>query len=85
MPEISRFLGIVVRMYYNEHGTPHLHAVYGKHEVSVDVETLEVRGSLPRRALRHVLDWVRLHEAELLDNWMRARRGEPLNPIEPLE
>ena len=61
MPEISRFLGIVTRMYYNEHGLPHFHAVYAEHEVTVEVEALRVHGNFPPRALRHVLDWAELH------------------------
>jgi Domain of unknown function (DUF4160) len=85
LPEISRFLGIVVGMFYNEHGVPHFHAVYGEHEVSVEVETRMVRGFLPPRALRLVLEWARLHEDELLENWTLARKGEPLRDIEPLE
>ena len=85
MPEISRFLGIVIRMYYVEHGPPHEHAVYAGQEASVDIETLAVRGSLPQRALHHVLDWMKSNERELLENWERARHGEPLGPIEPLE
>jgi hypothetical protein len=85
MPEISRFLGIVVGMFYKEHGVAHFHAVYGEHEISVEVESGAVHGSFPPRALRHVLEWAALHEAELLTNWELAREGKPLNRIAPLE
>ena len=85
MPEISRFLGIVIGMYYSEHGVPHFHAVYGEHEVSIEIESLTVHGTLPPRTLRLVLEWAQLHEAELLENWELARQGEPLKRIEPLE
>lgn len=85
MPEISRFLGIVIGMFYSEHGVPHFHAVYGEHEISVDVESGVVHGSFPPRALRHVLEWAALHQRELLDNWELARQGKPLNRIAPLE
>ena len=85
MPEISRFLGIVIGMFYSEHGVAHFHAVYGEHEISVDVESRAVQGSFPTRALRHVLEWAELHEAELLTNWDLAREGKPLNRIAPLE
>ncbi len=85
MPEISRFLGIVIGMFYREHGVPHFHAVYGEHEISVEVESGAVHGSFPPRALRHVLEWAALHKAELLANWEQAREGKPLNPIAPLE
>ena len=85
MPEISRFFGTVVGMFYNEHGSPHFHAVHGEHRISVDVRSKTVRGDFPPRALRHLLEWAELHEDELLRNWERAREGKPLNPIPPLE
>ncbi len=85
MPEISRFLGIVIGMFYKEHGVAHFHAVYGEHEISVEVESGAVHGSFPPRALRHVLEWAALHKAELLTNWELAREGKPLNRIPPLE
>jgi hypothetical protein len=85
MPEVSRFLGIVIKMYFSEHGTPHFHAIYGDHEVSVEVRSGSVHGTFPPRALRLVQEWAKLHEAELLANWERAARSQPLRPIEPLE
>ncbi|NIM50391.1 MAG: DUF4160 domain-containing protein [Gemmatimonadales bacterium] len=85
MPEISRFLGIVISMYHREHGVPHFHAVYGEYEISVEVESGVVHGSFPHRALRHVLEWAALHRAELLTNWELARRHKALEPIAPLE
>ena len=86
MPEISRFFGIVVAMFYAEHGVPHFHAVYGEQKVSIGIEDhVVLEGTLQPRALRLVLEWCRLHEAELLANWQRARRGEPLERIPPLE
>jgi hypothetical protein len=85
MPEISRFLGIVIGMFYNEHGVAHFHAVYGEYEISVDVESGVFHGNFPPRGLRHVLEWAALHKQELLDNWELARQGRPLNRIAPLE
>lgn len=85
MPEISRFLGIGIAMFYNEHGVPHFHAVYGEHEIAVEVRSRAVHGTFPRRALRHVLEWAEFHEAELLETWELARAGRPLNRIAPLE
>jgi len=85
MPEISRFLGIVIGMFYSEHGVPHFHAVYGEHEVSIEIESSVVFGEFPPRALRLVLDWAELHRAELLENWELARQGQPLIRIAPLE
>jgi hypothetical protein len=57
MPEISRFLGIVIAMYYREHAPPHFHALYDEHEITVDLETGIVAGHFPHRALTHVLKW----------------------------
>ena len=86
MPELSRFFGVVIRMFYNDHDPPHFHASYGEHEALLGVETLEVlRGALPRRALALVLEWAVLHRAELLEAWQLASRGEPPKRIEPLE
>jgi hypothetical protein len=85
MPEVSRFLGIVIGMFYREHGRPHFHAVYGDHEASIEVNPIVVHGSLPPTALRLVLEWASLHEAELLENWQLARQGQPLKKIAPLE
>ena len=85
MPEISRFLGIVVGMFFNEHGAPHFHAVYGGFKVSVEIETGKVHGKFPKRALPLVLEWAEIHQLELLENWRLARRGEPLKRIAPLE
>lgn len=85
MPELSRFLGIVIGMFYREHGVPHFHAVYGEHEISVEIETATVHGTFPARALKLVLEWVNLHKPELLENWQLARQGHPLKRIAPLE
>ena len=85
MPEISRFLGIVIRMYYRDHAPPHFHARYGDYEVVVQIDTGLVAGRFPRRALRHVLEWLDLHADELRADWELAAQGRPLRPIEPLE
>ena len=85
MPGFSRFLGIVIGMFYSEHGVPHFHAVYGEHEASIEVEGATVHGALPPRALRLVLEWAEQHQTELLENWQLARRGQPLKRIPPLE
>ncbi len=85
VPEISRFLGIVIAMYYEEHGVPHFHAVYGEHRVEVEVQSGAVHGRFPPRALRHVVEWAALHRTEILANWQRARQGKALERIAPLE
>ena len=86
MPELSRFFGIVVRMFYSDHEPAHFHAIYGEYEALIEVETLSIfRGSLPRRALALVLEWAALHRSELRDDWRRARHGEALKEIAPLD
>lgn len=85
MPELSRFLGIVIRMYVREHAPAHFHAEYGEYEITVDIETGVVTGKFPRRALNAVLDWYILHQKELMDNWIAAIERRPLSKIEPLE
>lgn len=85
MPEISRFLGIVIAILYREHNPPHFHAAYGSYDITVGILDGVVTGSFPRRALRLVLEWYELHQAELLENWNLAQQRLPLKPIAPLE
>lgn len=85
MPEISRFLGIVIGMFYGDHAPPHIHAVYGEFEISVEIESGAATGRFPGRALAHVLEWTRAHRVELLDDWRLAREGKALRKIPPLE
>ncbi len=85
MPEISRFLGIVIAMYYKDHAPPHFHAKYGEFRVSISIENLAVlEGDLPGRVLALVMEWASLHKKELLEDWKRAIEKEPLMKIEPL-
>lgn len=85
MPEISRFFGIVVRMFYAEHGVAHFHAAYGGASATIAIETLGVlSGSLPPRALGMVLEWASLHRQELLEDWKLLRSGRAPRPIAPL-
>lgn len=84
MPVISRFFGIVISMYHEEHGVAHFHARYGGYKISVEVQTGAVHGTFPPRALRLVREWHALHRDELLDDWVRVRRHEPVVPIAPL-
>jgi hypothetical protein len=86
MPRISQFFGITIAMYFNDHAPPHFHAHYGDAEAAIAIDTLAiVWGELPRRALALVLEWAAVHRAALQDNWERARRGEALAPVPPLE
>lgn len=86
MPTISEFFGIVIRMYYDDHGSPHFHAYYGENAAIIEIETLRVReGSLPRRAMALALEWAAEHRDELMNDWVLARAHQPLDKIAPLE
>lgn len=86
MPEISRFFGIIIAMFYNEHEPPHFHARYGGQHAIISIETLAVlRGELSPRVLGMVMEWAVLHREELMQNWRLARTYRPLRPIAPLE
>lgn len=85
MPEISRFFGISIMMFWHEHNPPHFHAKYGEYEIIVNINNQIVEGKFPRRALNLVLDWLELHKQELLEDWRLAEKGLPLTSIKPLE
>ncbi|HWF43081.1 MAG TPA: DUF4160 domain-containing protein [Candidatus Kapabacteria bacterium] len=85
MPEISRFFGIVIKMYFLDHGRPHFHAEYQEMKAKFDIETLEIiEGELPTSAIRHVREWGSKHRAELLENWRKSKLPETLDKIQPL-
>ena len=82
---ISRFFGVTIVMYFNDHAPPHFHARYGEHESAIGIETLApLWGDLPQRAMALVLELAVLHRPELLADWERAREGRALLPIAPL-
>lgn len=86
MPEISRFFGIIIAMYYKEHAPPHFHAKYAGHRAAFAISDLQIiDGSLPRRAISLVLEWAFLHRDELVENWRRAERRYDLIKIKPLD
>lgn len=85
MPRISAFYGIVIEMYFGDHPPPHFHAHYSGESAKVEIATGEViAGSLRRRALRLVREWIEEHRDELEANWERAVNYERPEPIEPL-
>lgn len=85
MPELSRFFGIVIAMYHDEHPPPHFHARYAGKEIQVGIVDGRVKGNLPPRALGLVLEWWSLHQAELAENWQIVSEGGEPKRIEPLE
>jgi len=85
LPEICRFLGIVITMYFNDHNPPHFHARYQDHRAIIAIESLELRdGTLPPRVLGLVMEWARLHQAELLANWTMLAEEGMFERIPPL-
>ena len=85
MPVISRFFGIVVYIFWRDHAPPHFHAKYQDNEVTIDIETGEVTGQMPSRALRMLEEWRQMHKNELLEDWHLAETKQSLKRIEPLE
>ena len=84
VPEICRFYGIVVRMFYDDHGPPHFHAEYGGDKASFGFDGSVREGHLPRRAANMVLEWAVLHRSELDEAWRRVERDQPPGRIAPL-
>ena len=86
MPEISRFLGIIIAMFYNDHVPPHFHAKYGDFEAVIAIDSGEiVEGRLPPRVFGLVQEWREYHRTELAEDWNLARERKALKRIKPLE
>ena len=86
MPVISTFYGIIIRMFYQEHGPPHFHAEYQGDHASFGFDGALLAGRLRSRlARRRIEEWLALHRRELEANWARVIAGQPLERIEPLE
>ena len=86
MPEISRFLGVVVAMLYNDHAPPHFHVRYGDQRATVGIDPpVLLAGRLSPRVLGLVMEWAALQRDELVADWERARAQQPLLPVPPLE
>jgi len=86
MPELSRFYGIRITMYWNDHQPPHFHAQYGGDEALVSIQPVRVfEGSLPRRARSLVFEWAAEYQEELLRCWGLAQKPAPLPKIAPLD
>lgn len=85
MQIISRFYGIVIAMYFNDHNPPHFHAKYSGYEALFNFDGLLLEGELPKRASSFVQEWISYHKPELESNWKKAKSGQPLDYIAPLE
>jgi hypothetical protein len=85
MPQLSRFFGIVVYMYYRDHSPPHFHAEYNEFTAQISIQTFEViEGKLPPRILGLIAEWASLHQTDLLEDWQLMKEGKKLKPIAPL-
>ena len=86
MPEICRFYGIVIKMFFIDHEPPHFHVEYGEYTAVININTLAlITGNLPPRALGLVCEWTSIHKEELIKLWDRAKIGQPLYKITPLD
>ena len=86
MPVISRFLGIIIAMYYQEHNPPHFHVRYNEYKASVSIKDLALLdGKLPPKVLGLVMEWASQHQEELMQDWTLAEQLQTLKPIKPLE
>ena len=86
MPQISRFFGISIYMYYDEHNPPHFHAIYDEDEGQIGITPLAlIEGKLSSRALGLAMEWAALHQEELLENWELMRSNMPPHKISPLK
>jgi Domain of unknown function (DUF4160) len=86
MPEISRFFGIVIAIYYNDHAPAHFHAKYCEFIAKIDIMNgVVIEGHLPKRALALVEEWRKLRQSELNAVWQDVLDRKPHSKIEPLE
>ena len=85
MPELSRFLGMSIAMYFKDHNPPHFHVLYNEFDAEIEIMTLAVLdGKLPPRILGLALEWAEMHKEELLDDWNLIQNTGKFNKIQPL-
>ena len=86
MPTISRFYGIIIQMYFDDHNPPHFHAIYNDYKAVISIDDFSLLyGDLPPKALGLVIEWAKLHQPELQEEWKLARDHKNLFEIEPLQ
>ena len=84
MPEISRFYGIIIKMFYNEHNPPHIHVEYQDFKAIITINEGIIEGKMPKTALKLIFEWMELHKDELLKNWEKIESKKPIDLITPL-
>ncbi len=86
MPIISEFYGITIRVFYDDHAPPHIHASYGEHEIIVGISPIAlIKGKVPNRVRSMVLEWIAIHQQELIENWELCQSGKSPHKLEPLD
>ena len=86
MPEISRFLGIIITMYYSDHQPPHFHVRYGNSKAQVTIKSISIlNGTLPPRVFELIAEWALVHQDELREDWQLIQNEALPNKIAPLE
>ena len=86
MPTLSRFYGIIIQMYYDDHSPPHFHVIYNDYKAIIGIQDYRLLfGDLPPKALGMAIEWARAHRKELLEDWTRSEKKMKLEPIAPLE
>ncbi|MCF0204201.1 MAG: DUF4160 domain-containing protein [Muribaculaceae bacterium] len=85
MPQISKFYGIIIMMFFDDHNPPHFHVQYNEHRAIINIANGMVNGQLPRRVLSMVFEWLDQHKEELMENWDRLKAGKEPLQILPLD
>ncbi|WP_026102063.1 DUF4160 domain-containing protein [Geminocystis herdmanii] len=82
MPVISRFYGIIIKMFFLDHNPPHFHAIYGEYNALININTLEIiEGDLPKKAQSLVLEWAKMYQKDLIEIW----NSQDFKKLPPLE
>jgi Domain of unknown function (DUF4160) len=88
MPTISRFFGLIIQMYWDDHFPPHIHVKKGKNAQWVfrikDCEVIESKGRFTDKDIRLIEAWIELRRSQLMENWELARQKKTLHEIEPI-
>ena len=85
MPEISRFYGIIIYMYYNEHNPPHFHFSFGEYKGVMYIKTGIIEGKIPAKVIKKIIAWAEIHEKNLLKTWDLLQEGKRITRIKPLK
>lgn len=84
MSTISMFYGIIIRMYYDDHNTPHFHVFFGEYKASFDFDGELIDGNMPNSKIKLISAWALIHKEDLMANWRLAKNSENLYNINPL-